>query len=390
MVIVRVKPFIQLETIALLLASASAVFLTACASTKTTAPSISNGVTVSCTPAIMAPGTTSQCSAKSTGAAGAAFTWSASAGSITAAGVFTAPSTTGSVTITAASSMNAAQAGTETLTVQLKTPPSQHIVMIMEENQDYSIVYGNTVGWPNLNKLIEQGALATNYYANVHPSIGNYFMLTTGQTVTTDDNSTTVWDVDNIARRMLANNVTFKVYAEGIHQGYLGGNLGNYVIRHNPFALLTDVAGNPQVASQVIVPFSQFAVDVAGNALPEFSFIVPAVNDDAHSGTQGQADTWLQANVVTPLSGLSAFQSGGDGVLIVDFDEGAGNDDDNGGGRVAPVFWGPLAASGYQQKSSNLYQHQSMLRTIMELLNLSSPPGDAANAPDMAEFFVQK
>jgi hypothetical protein len=31
-----------------------------------------------------------------------------------------------------------------------------------------------------------------------------------------------------------------------------------------------------------------------------------------------------------------------------------------------------------------------MLRTIMELLNLSSPPGDAANAPDMAEFFVQK
>jgi acid phosphatase len=294
------------------------------------------------------------------------------------------------VTITAASSANNAQSGTETLTVQLKTPPSQHVVMVMEENQNYSSVVGNAAGWPDLNKLIGQGALATNYYANSHPSIGNYFMLTTGQVLTTNDNSTSVWNVDNIARRMLANNVTFKVYAEGIHQGYLGGNTGNYVIRHNPFAMLSDVAGSPQVASQVIVPFSQFASDAAADTLPEFSFLIPAINDDAHSGTQQQADTWLQDNVLTALSGLAAFQSGGDGVLVVAFDEAADSDAANGGGHVAAVFWGPLAASGYQQKSSNLYQHPSMLRTIMEVLSLPNPPGDASSAPDMAEFFVQK
>jgi phospholipase C len=126
-------------------------------------------------------------------------------------------------------------------------------------------------------------------------------MLTTGQVLTTNDDSTSVWNVDNMARRMLAGNVTFKVYAEGIHQGYLGGNTGNYVIRHNPFAMLSDVAGNTQVATQVIWPFSQFAADVAANALPEFSFIVPAINDDAHSGTEEQADTWLQDNVVKQL-----------------------------------------------------------------------------------------
>ena len=203
----------------------------------------------------MAPSTASQCSAKS--ASGATFTWSASAGSITAAGVFTAPSTTGSVTITAANPSNAAQSGTETLTVQLKVPVSQHVVVVMEENHDYSSVVGNTSGWPNLNQLIGQGALATNYYANTHPSIGNYFMLTTGQVLTTNDDSTSVWNVDNMARRMLAGNVTFKVYAEGIHQGYLGGNTGNYVIRHNPFAMLSDVAGNTQVATRVIWPMPE-------------------------------------------------------------------------------------------------------------------------------------
>jgi hypothetical protein len=276
------------------------------------------------------------------------------------------------------------------LTVQLKTPASQHVVMVMEENQDYTTTYGNNAGWPNLNKLMQQGAVPTQYFADVHPSIGNYFMLTTGQVVTTDDDSTTVWNVDNIARRMLAGGVSFKVYAEGIPKGYLGGNAGEYLIRHDPFAMLSDIAGNPQVAAQVICPFSQFAADVASDSLPQFSFIIPNILDDAHNGTQQQADSWLQANIVAPLSGLAAFSSGGDGVLIVDFDEGAGNDDSHGGGHVSPVFWGPLAAPGYTQKSSVVYQHESMLLTVMEALGLPDPPGNAASAPAMAEFFVQK
>jgi phosphatidylinositol-3-phosphatase len=382
---------LRTQTLRLFPATLVAFCIAACGgSAKINAPTTSDGVTVSCAPGIMAPSTTSQCSAKFAGGMSATITWSASAGTITSAGLFTAPSSTGSVTITAANAQNTAQAGTETLTVQLKTPPSQHVVLLMEENQDYTTTFGNNAGWPNLNKLIQRGSVATNYYADVHPSIGNYFMLTTGQVLTTDDSSTAIWKVDNIARRMFANNVTFKVYAEGIPRGYLGGNLGAYLLRHNPFALLSDVAASPQVASQVIWPFSQFAADVANNALPQFSFIVPDADDDAHSGTQQQADTWMQTNVVAPLASLPAFQSGGDGVLIIDFDEGAGNDTANGGGHVSPVFWGPLAASGYQQKSSVLYQHESMLRTIMDVLNLANPPGNAANAPDMAEFFVQK
>ena len=75
--------------------------------------------------------------------------------------------------------------------------------MVMEENTSYVHVVRNSA-WRNLNQLIGNGALATNYYANSHPSIGNYFMLTTGQLLTTDDNSTKVWNVDNIARQMLA------------------------------------------------------------------------------------------------------------------------------------------------------------------------------------------
>ncbi len=281
-------------------------------------------------------------------------------------------------------------AGTTTVAVQVTASPSKHIVMVMEENQPYSSVVGNWNAWPHLNSLIGQGALATNYYADAHSSIPNYFMLTTGQPLTFDDSSTKVWDVDNIARRMLAANLPFRVYAEGIPRGYLGGDTGLYVIRHNPFAMLSDVATSTQVANQVIWPFSQFGPDAAGKSLPEFSYIVPDINDDAHTGTAQQADSWLQANVIAPLSAYPAFQPGGDGVLIVLFDESAISDVAHGGGHVAAVFWGPLAKPNFMQKSSTVFQHESMLRTIMESLQLQNPPGAAANAPTMAEFFVQR
>ncbi|MGB9031585.1 MAG: alkaline phosphatase family protein [Acidobacteriaceae bacterium] len=273
---------------------------------------------------------------------------------------------------------------------QPAVPQSRHVILVMEENQSYSTVAGNSGVWPNLNHLIATGALPTNYYANSHPSIGNYFMLTTGQLLTTDDNSTAVFNVDNIARRMLSSSVSFRIYAEGITRGYVGGNTGLYLIRHDPFAMLSDVAGNQQVANETIWPFSQFATDLADNALPDFSYIVPNVNDDAHNGTPQQADTWLQTNIVAPISAHSAFQSGGDGILIVDYDEAEDSDTTNGGGHVSPVLWGPIVKAGYTQTSTTLYQHQSMLRTIMEALGLQNPPGAAAAAPSMTEFFVQQ
>jgi acid phosphatase len=154
--------------------------------------------------------------------------------------------------------------------------------------------------------------------------------------------------------------------------------------------MLSDVADDQQVANQVLYPFSQFATDAANNALPDFSYIVPDVNDDAHNGTPQQADTWLQTNIVAPLSTLSAFQAGGDGLLIVNFDEALTTDTTNGGGHVSPVLWGPIVKPGYLQTSSTLYQHESMLRTMMEALGLADPPAAAATAPDMTEFFVQQ
>lgn len=269
-------------------------------------------------------------------------------------------------------------------------PRSKHVVLVMEENHGYSSIVGDTSAWPTLNAMIRKGSLATHYYADAHPSIGDYFMLTTGKTLTNNDNSRTVWNVDSIARRMQSDGVSFRIYAEGISRGYVGGNTGLYLIRHNPFAMLSDIADNKAVANRHIFPFTQFATDAANGALPEYSYIVPDVDDDAHNGTPHQADTWLREKVVGPLAAHSSFKPGGDGVLIVDFDEAANSDRTHGGGHIAVVLWGPLVKADYKQASSTVYQHQSMLRTEMELLGLSNPPGAAAGAPLMNEFFIHK
>src|SRR2546422_930621 len=82
-------------------------------------------------------------------------------------------------------------------------PKFGHVVIVLEENTNYSSVVGSS-NMPYLNSLINQYGLATNYYADTHPSIGNYFALTTGQIITNNDGyvpPTGGLDVDNIDRK---------------------------------------------------------------------------------------------------------------------------------------------------------------------------------------------
>ena len=260
-------------------------------------------------------------------------------------------------------------------------PSFNHVYIVVEENTDYTSVMGSS-SMPYLNGLAQQYGLATQYYANTHPSIGNYFMMTVGKIITNDDNYSSVVSDDNVVRRLLAAHKTWKSYAEDLPSvGYTGGDVGNYARKHNVFALLSDVANDP-VQSNNLVPFTQFATDLANNALPNYSFIVPNLCNDAHDCSLGTADTWLQANI-DPLIKSAQFQQ--DGLLIILFDE-AGGDNTHGGGRIAWVSVSAKSKSGYQ--STTLYQHASTMRLSLTALGVTTLPNGAATAPDMNEFFA--
>jgi hypothetical protein len=87
--------------------------------TVTTTSSSITSVAVSCAPTLVQFGQTSQCAAAVAGSGNynSAITWSASPGTISSSGLFTAPSAAGTATITATSVQNSSKTGTATVTI---------------------------------------------------------------------------------------------------------------------------------------------------------------------------------------------------------------------------------------------------------------------------------
>jgi len=269
-------------------------------------------------------------------------------------------------------------------------PALNNVVVVVLENQDFTSIIGNS-NMPFLNGLASTHALATQYFANTHPSIGNYFMLTTGQTVTNDDAFGGPVSADNIARELTNAGKSWRVYAESLPStGYTGGDVYPYLKHHNPFAYFSDVIGTPQ--AQNIVNFSQFNSDLVTGALPNFALVLPNAQNDMHDCPSGFAtctladqaantDRWLQNNIGAMINAAS-FQN--NGLLVITFDESAG-DNTHGGGRVATVLVGAHVRP--QFSSTTMYQHQSVLRLALESLGVATLPGASANAQSMSEFF---
>lgn len=273
-----------------------------------------------------------------------------------------------------------------------KTSSVKHVVIVLEENTRYENVIGNTKDMPYLNDLAKKYAYARNYYANTHPSIGNYFMLTAGSVITNKNRHSATVSDDNIVRHLIAAGKTWKEYSESLPSvGYTGGDQGPYRRHHNPLSYFSDVRNNPDQA-QNLVPFSQFAIDLANNQLPEYAFIVPNNFNNTHDCPPDEdcnglaiADAWLKTNI-DPLLQNSNFNQPEGGVLIVTFDESSKSDGAHGGGHAAWIIAGPDVKNGYV--SDTFFQHENTLRFMSELVGLTIFPGKAADAASMNEFMA--
>jgi hypothetical protein len=299
----------------------------------------------------------------------------------------------------------------------------EHVFVVVEENQNYDEVIGNTKDLPYLNALAAKYGVATNYYANTHPSINNYFYLTAGRSGT---RSPWIGDLadkfpgevagDNIASVLTANGKTWKVYAESIPRaGYVDGDRFPYVKRHNPFAYFESVRHSKVAPGQAspaanIVSFESFARDLQHDSFPDYSFIVPNLYNDGHHNAvtrhaascgdhralQG-IDTWLKANV-EPLIESATFKRGG--LLVILFDEGCERGpkadlrydpkrlDLKGGGRIPALIVSSRTPAGTTR--DELYHHESVLRLSLRALGIEQLPGLAGSAPDMNGFFSAK
>src|SRR5215469_13055671 len=275
-----------------------------------------------------------------------------------------------------------------------QVPQSRHVWMVTEENHSYETVIGNS-SMPYYNSLAAKYGLATQYYAEEHSSLPALMWLVAGQPVTPNNNTTSCYPSDNIARHLIAAGLKWRSYQEDLpYPGFTGLSSASYVRRHNPIIDFTDTCAAAQAKNSV--PFTQLAADIANHSTPNYAYITPNLNNDAHNGTLPEADAWLSKHVPAILA-LPEFQPGGDGILFVVWDEadlgGNGSIDNrctsnltNGcGGRLATLVIGPQVKHGY--KSSVRYDHANLLRTICDALGFSSCPGAAAVSNPMSDFF---
>jgi acid phosphatase len=282
---------------------------------------------------------------------------------------------------------------------------SDHVVVIMEENRSENQAQQYMT---YLNSLADQYGQGLQVYSDSHGSWLAYGELTSGLApfggegdhgLCNGDGCTQVITIDNIVRRLISAHKTWRGYFQSLPSiGYLGYESGNYVRRHNPFAFYSDVVYSLPEQHNLMPADPYMLHDIVNNNLANFTWISPDLEHDAHNGTTDQlalimADDYLRS-FVPQLLMSPPFQPGGNGVLLVTFDEGEpGTDDECGGnpdpnncgGHIWSVVIGPKVKAHYV---SNIHRMQgSQLRLICDLLGVMPCPGDGATSPPLSDFF---
>lgn len=282
---------------------------------------------------------------------------------------------------------------------------SSHVFIVMLENRSDSEAMKYM---PYLSGLANQYSRSLEAYSPSHGSFLAYLELTTGAAPENGwadsgncngDGCSLPYFNDNMVRELTNLGKSWRGYFQSMpYQGYMGYQDGEYVRRHNPFPALVDVV-NSYGQQQNMVPWTDnFANDLATNNVANYTWLIPDLTHDGHDPPDDtktalhNADVYLSQQLPALLNS-TYFQSGGDGVLLVTFDESDLDGDDSCsktqkmgcGGHIFFALMGPGVKRKYQ--SSTHMMQNDMLRGTCDLLSINSCPGDGASVPGLAEFF---
>jgi phosphatidylinositol-3-phosphatase len=346
-----------------------------------------------------------------------------------------------------------------------------HLFLIVMENHATNEIIGNTADAPYLNQLASQYGAASNYFGVTHPSLPNYLALFSGdfqgiwddckagqdvtcapeEFVPTSGDATSAaaltpaeltsatnqphwFNGQNLVDQLEAHHLSWKAYMQSMPAGFTGEyspvDTVNgqqvprklYAQKHNPFMYFSDIRNNP-ARMQLIVPFTQFAQDIASSDVPNLVWISPDQCNDMHGLSTDNAaavgipdcgypasgldhsvirlgDTFLSTTVPAIMSS-PAWKQNSAIVIVWDEDDYAGFNGccnsptgANGvtlGGASAPVII--LTSQGPKQVTSDVaYNHYALLATIQQQFGLGCLANSCGfGAPAMmTQFFAIK
>jgi hypothetical protein len=251
-------------------------------------------------------------------------------------------------------------------------PPAvwRHVIWIVFENRRYSDIIGSSSA-PYINSVAGKCGLATNFFAETHPSLPNYIAMTSGSPQGISDDSgpsSHPLNVPNIFSLLGAN---WRALQESMPSNCDQSDSGDYAVRHNPATYYTNIAA--RCATQ----------DVPLGSTPDisarFTFVTPNACNDMHDCSVGTGDRWL-SNFLPKVLASRQYLSGSTAVFIT-WDE----DDGNSNQHIATIVVAPSTPVG--TRSSARSDHYSLLRTTEEMLNLKPLLGNASRAAGLRAAF---
>jgi hypothetical protein len=240
-------------------------------------------------------------------------------------------------------------------------PAFDHVLVVVLENKTQSQVLGKPDA-PAFNALAKRYAVLSHYDGVAHPSLPNYLALISGSThgVRSDCVYCAV-SAQSLADTLARAHLDWKVYAEGLPwAGFTGPAAGLYAKKHVPFLYFRSVVASP-ARRRLVVPLGRLSRDLASDALPAVSLIVPNLCHDMHSCPVSIGDRWL-GRFLSPLLRSPRL---GAGVVFVITDE---SSKPRSSGPVPALALGPRVVAGSRFAAPT--SHYGLLRTIEDAWGL--------------------
>ena len=257
--------------------------------------------------------------------------------------------------------------------VQAVVPHLDHVVVVIMENKSYNQarVQAYTAS------LMAAGSYCSNSSAVTHPSQPNYIALWAGSTlgVTNDicPAPGSPFSAENLGHACETAGLTWRAYSEDLSAAssvLCTNNGGLYTRKHDPWTNFNNLNHFNER------PYSDLALDIAANTLPNLVFVIPNNCNNTHNCTLAVGDTWLSNNIPALVTA-----AGPTGCVILTWDE----DDSASFNRILTVFAGPAVNTGFV--SPGAVTHYNVLRTICDALGLA-PFGNAASATPITDIWV--
>jgi len=320
-------------------------------------------------------------------------------------------------------------------------PRYEHIFLIIEENRSYVEIIGEQSIAPNINRLAHLYGLATQFYAEVHPSEGNYVAMLGGDTfgIHDDDafyckpNSSDPYcpgsgrpgyvdhsvSQHSLVDQLETRGLTWKAYMESIPaagsgvarwpaKAQPGVPAELYAVKHNGFMTFSHVQNDPQRA-QKIVGFDTLSADLAAGKMPSYAHIVPNQCNDMHGRDDGpmtpedcrksnmagliKRGDKVAGDLVEKIMHSSVWQKRENVAIVITFDENGKAERNEGpqgccgyepnsaanfgGGRIPTIV---ITNHGVRSVSDPTpYNHYSLLRTTESAFGIDENLGHAAD-----------